>query len=75
MKADNRLPFRRLCVDLTGRKEYCGEDFSPGDQELYLRARGSKGPGNPTVWREIGTSHHLSFVVLKESSRFANGGR
>jgi hypothetical protein len=67
-------PFLQVCRDLMGQDVYCGREFSRGDEEIFRIARGTKkepGPGSPTVWRRIGTNHHLSFVVLREANHFA----
>jgi hypothetical protein len=54
---------RALCQRLMERPEYSGPDFSWGDKYVRDCAAGAVGPGNPTVWRKIGTTHHLMFVA------------
>jgi hypothetical protein len=73
-KKRDYTPFLQVCRDLMKREEYCGPKFSPGDAEIQNRARGTRtrpGPGSPMIWRKIGTSHHLTFVVQTESNRSA----
>jgi len=55
--------FRDLCRMIVDRPEFCGKDYSPGDAFIYQCAHNEGGPGNATTWREVGTSHHLKFVV------------
>lgn len=54
---------RELCKALVGRPEYVGASFSKGDQYIEECAFGTRGPGNATVWRAVGTSHHLTLVT------------
>lgn len=43
--------------------EYSGRDFSAGDRYIDDCATGADGPGSATTWRQVGTNHHLTFVV------------
>jgi len=62
-------PFRTVCQALVRRTEYCGAPFSPGDLDISRVANRTLGTGTPIVWRRIGTSHHLCFVVHQRTSR------
>lgn len=55
--------FRTLCQIMVDRPEYCGPEYSWGDQFISDCATGSGGPGNAATWRQVGTTHHLTFVV------------
>lgn len=52
-----------LCRTLTERREFCGRDFSWGDNYIAECADGMVGPGNATTWRKVGTNHHLTTVT------------
>jgi hypothetical protein len=62
-------PFRTVCQALIRRTEFCGAEFSPGDLDISRVARRTLGTGTPIVWRRIGTSHHLCFVVHQRTSK------
>ncbi len=55
--------FRDLCSSLMQEPEYRGPQFSWGDQYIDRCANQLGGPGNATIWRKVGTNHHLEFVV------------
>jgi hypothetical protein len=55
--------FNSFCKKLVQMPEYAGEEFSWGDAAIRARCKGRSGPGNASTWRQIGTSHHLTFVV------------
>lgn len=52
-----------LCAMLKNRPDFAGPQFSWGDNWIDQRAEGGVGPGNATTWRQVGTNHHLAFVV------------
>lgn len=53
---------RAVAAQLVARPEYAGPSFSWGDQFIADCAAG--GPtGNAGSWRQVGTSHHLTFVT------------
>lgn len=52
-----------LATILRARPEYVGPAFSWGDQYIENVVVGSAGPGSATTWRQVGVSHHASFVV------------
>jgi hypothetical protein len=62
-KKGGKVQFITFCKTLSTMPEYCGENFSWGDGQIMLRARGGGGPGNPKTWRQIGVSHHIAFVI------------
>jgi len=59
---------QQMCQYLIGRPDYCGQQFSDGDQYIMACATGQGGPGNLTTWRQMGTNHHLTFVVRQIAS-------
>lgn len=63
--------FHDLCADLIGRPEYCGPNYSHGDEFIEKCALRKNGPGNATTWRQVGTNHHITFVVGQISNMFS----
>jgi len=59
----------QLCQLLMGLPEFCGPQFSEGDKHIVLCATAQTGPGNMTTWRQVGTNHHLTFVVRQLANR------
>jgi hypothetical protein len=61
--------FIQICERLVKMEEYRGVDFSWGDAYISQRANGTDSrPGNPRMWRKVGTSHHLATVVSQIAS-------
>ncbi|HYO70198.1 MAG TPA: beta family protein, partial [Archangium sp.] len=60
--------FYELSESLQQQVFFSGPSFSWGDQYIADCARQVSGPGNNSVWRKVGTSHHLTFVVRQLSS-------
>ena len=56
-----------LAQEITGHPSWCGADFSWGDGFIAACARGES-VGSATTWRQVGTSHHLAFVVQQLAS-------
>ncbi len=54
---------RHLSEVLVGINEYMGAGYSTGDAHIDKRARGVVSCGNPTVWRRVGITHHLTFTA------------
>jgi Beta protein len=63
VKTHTTEEFRRICQEFVNRPEYSGRHFSAGDSYIFGCAAGTQSAGNATVWRRIGTNHHLTFVV------------
>lgn len=61
--------------DLAGivgaHSDYKGRDFSAGDDVIFKCQTKLRGPGNPTVWVQADTSHHIEFVSRQISSLLA----
>lgn len=54
---------------LMERPEFCGRDFSFGDNYIYERPMKSDQPGTPRNWVTVGVNHHLTFIV-RQIARF-----
>lgn len=55
--------FYDVCDAIAGHAEFAGVALSSADERI-AESR-SHGPGNGSTWREIGTIHHLDFVVRR----------
>ncbi len=72
-KAKKEAEYRHLCSVLTNNEQFCGKDFSFADEYIADCANGIKTPSIGLArWREVGTSHHLHFVVEQLSSQAAS---
>jgi len=61
---DNQFgQYRAHCRAVTRFADYCGPEFSVGDNYIYDCSIGSASTGNLTTWRWVGTNHHLEFVA------------
>lgn len=54
---------RGVCQSILNSGKFAGRDFSSSDEYIYRTAKGYDGPGNPTTWREINTTHHITQVI------------
>jgi hypothetical protein len=64
--------YRGLCQKVVNSREYAGESFSHADRYIHECASGKAGTGNLTVWRAVGTNHHIERVVRDVSNLFAS---
>lgn len=55
---------------LSGRSEFCGPNFSQGDEYIHKMGQQTKHPGTPTTWLEAGINHHLTYVARQIASSF-----
>lgn len=55
---------------LTARNEFCGADFSYGDEYIRDIALQNKKTGSPETWLRAGINHHLTFVVRQIATLF-----
>jgi hypothetical protein len=60
-----------MCDQLIARPEFCGSEFSAGDEEISRVADPDEGPGGPTQWLQWCLSHHIEFVVSQLSQSAA----
>jgi hypothetical protein len=67
-KDHGREQYHGLCQLMIKRPEYKGTGCSWGDDYINGCAGRSTNPGNPTIWRKVGTNHHLTFVTEQIAS-------
>lgn len=54
---------------LFGRKEFCGPQFSGGDEYIWkVGSHQGDGPGTPETWLRAGINHHLTFAARQIAS-------
>jgi len=68
---DGFKQFRDLSKKIISTSYYCGPDFSYGDSYIKKCAYGEISPGNLTTWRQVGTNHHVSKVIMDISNFYA----
>ena len=56
--------YRDHCRTLVASSEFLGPGFSFGDLYIDQCAAGVGSTGNLTMWRQVGTNHHLQKVVV-----------
>ncbi len=64
--------FREVSRELLAAPEYSGPSFSWGDRYIEGCAYERTGTGNLTTWRQVGTSHHLSYVVRQLANLYGS---
>jgi len=47
---------------LCERKEFCGADFSDGDEYIATMSQQTTNPGNAGTWLQASINHHITFV-------------
>lgn len=57
-----------LCKQLVALSEYCGRNYSWGDKIIDDCANGTASCGNATIWRKVGTNHHITLVLNQLSN-------
>lgn len=63
--------YRRLSEQVKNSRHYCGPTFSWGDQYIQECANGGK-TGNLTMWRQVGTNHHIVKVAQDIASFYGS---
>jgi len=63
--------YRKLSQRLQESRRYCGPNFSWGDEYIQKCANGGK-TGNLTMWRQVGTNHHIVKVIQDIASFYAS---
>ncbi len=58
--------FYDVCETISGHPEFAGAALGVADSRIADPRQ--HGPGNGATWREIGTTHHLDFVVQRITS-------
>jgi hypothetical protein len=69
LKGERRDPrgheqFYEVCEKIAQHDEFAGEALGWADKRI-ANARVVGKPGNATTWRQIGTTHHLDYVVRR----------
>ena len=55
--------YRNICSKLVESRHFLGESYSPGDKYIRECSEGTASTGNLSVWRWVGTNHHITKVV------------
>lgn len=55
--------FFEICERIAAHPDFAGAAL--GNADARIANPRSKGPGNASTWREVGTTHHLDFVVRR----------
>lgn len=55
--------FFEVCERIATHPDFVGAAL--GNADARIASPRSKGPGNAATWREVGTTHHLDFVVRR----------
>ena len=58
--------FYDICQRVSAHPDFVGAAL--GDADARIADARAKGPGNASTWREIGTTHHLDYVVRRLTS-------
>lgn len=66
------MQYRELSRQVQSSRHYCGSTFSWGDQYIQNCANGSVSTGNLTMWRQVGTNHHIEKVTRDIASFYAS---
>lgn len=66
LESENVIGF---CEKLINSGEFSGDDYSWGDNYIHTRCeQDTKSFGNLTIWRKVGTNHHITFVINQLSN-------
>ena len=57
------LQYRNMCSKLVKSQHFLGDSYSPGDKYIKECSEGTESTGNLSVWRWVGTNHHITRVV------------
>ena len=58
----NREQMHGHCADIVSKKFFKGASYSYGDNCIAKCAALEIGPGNLTLWKEVGINHHITHV-------------
>lgn len=53
-----------VCTRIVESGLFAGRDFSRADKYIHATAFRQETPGNPTTWRQVNTTHHITRVVV-----------
>ncbi|WP_029889816.1 beta family protein [Polycyclovorans algicola] len=60
----NKAAMQRVCQKILVSGKFDGPSFSTADAYIHRTAMNQDGPGNPTTWRQVNTTHHITRVVV-----------
>lgn len=69
---DNQKQYHELCKRLVASQNFCGADFSYGDEYIQKCSKKEAGCGILSTWRQVGTNHHIVKVTQDIASFFAS---
>jgi hypothetical protein len=69
---DNPKQMVQLCKDVIASGFYKGTHYSWGDEVIDDTAKMLKGSGNMTTWKQVGFSHHITFVTEQLSNHYGS---
>ncbi|MET3821404.1 hypothetical protein ACVK00_000315 [Burkholderia sp. PvR073] len=52
-----------VCQKIVASGQFAGPDFSLADRYISDNATDGTNPGNPQIWRQVNTTHHITQVV------------
>ncbi len=55
--------YQEICREIMNSRHYMGEGYSKGDERIKECATGEATTGNLTLWRWVGTNHHITKIV------------
>ena len=61
--------FFDLAQNVVQNPAFSGAGFSAGDEYIAQCAARNTGPGNLETWRQVGTSHHITFAARQIANR------
>ena len=70
VRKDKFHQYRKMCSLITDSNNFYGRDFSEGDEYIYKCAKENVSTGNLTVWRRVGTNHHIELVSQQISKLY-----
>jgi len=55
--------FTDICYELVQSPEFCGKQYSWGDNFIARCADGKENPESPEIWHKVCSNHHLTFIT------------
>jgi len=74
-KSGGLAQYKKLSAEVVAHAEYSGKEFSWGDRYIYNCARGAAPTGNMSLWRSVGTNHHITYVSHQVSTALGTSKR
>lgn len=60
---EGKEQYQELCQQLVAQAAFSGRSYTWGDRLIQDCANGTIEPGAQAMWRGVGTSHHLQFMI------------